>query len=480
MTNLTDYHEFDAIGLSELVRKGEVSASELLNEAISRTEEINPTINAVVQKHYDEAKAAIDSGLPDGPFTGVPFLLKDLNILLKDTVTSMGSVMFKDYTPRYNSTLTNRYINSGLVIFGKSASPEFGALPVTETRLFGPTRNPWDLSRTPGGSSGGAAAAVAAEIVPMANASDGGGSIRIPASCTGLVGFKPTRGRTAMGPTIGEGWGGQSISHVVSRTVRDSAAMLDATTGPEPGDPYAPPYFGGRYLDEVVKAPGNLRVGLIPQKIGSGSYMPEIRNALDDVAKFMMDLGHKVEEATPDVDGHALQFASTTLLGANLALKVTQHEEETGRPLKEGDLESSTLALIKLGRSIDGETYAKASQINQIAGRTMGRFHEKYDVVLSPTLNTLPVPVGHFEDGDLGEKVGEFMANTSLFNQTGQPSISLPLAWSEQGLPIGIMFSSAFGKDDVLIRLSGQLEQARPWADHRAPNCAGVNQIDKK
>ena len=476
MTILTEYDDHDAIGLAELVRAGEISSSELLEEAITRTEKINPAINAVVQEHYDEAQASISAGLPDGPFTGVPFLLKDLNILLKDTVTSMGSVMFKDYTASYNSTLTDRYIRSGLVIFGKTASPEFGALPVTETQLFGATRNPWDLSRTPGGSSGGAAAAVAAGIIPMANASDGGGSIRIPASCTGLVGFKPTRGRTAMGPTIGEGWGGQSISHVVSRTVRDSAAMLDATTGPEPGDPYAPPYFSGSYLDEVGKTPEKLKVAMIPEKIGSGAYAPEIKTVLEGIARLMMDLGHDVEEATPEVDGHALQFASSTLLGANLALKVTQQEEETGRPLKEGDLEPSTLALIKLGRSIDGEACAKASQINHMSGRIMGRFHENYDVVLSPTLNTVPVPIGYFDGGDLGEKIGEFMANTSLFNQTGQPSISLPLAWSEEGLPIGIMFSSAFGNDDRLIRLAGQLEQARPWIDRRAPNHAGLIQ----
>ena len=470
MANLTDYDSFDALGLAELVRKGETSPEELLEEAISRTEKINPEINAVVQKHYDEARAAIQAGLPDGPFTGVPFLLKDLNILLSGTVTSMGSVMFRDYTGTYNSTLTDRYIKSGLVIFGKSASPEFGALPVTETQLFGATRNPWDLDRTPGGSSGGASAAVAAGIIPMANASDGGGSIRIPASCTGLVGLKPTRGRTAMGPTIGEGWGGQSISHVVSKTVRDSAAMLDATTGPEPGDPYAPPYFGGRYLEEIDKDPGKLKVALIPEKIGNGSYAPEVRKALEDAAKLMVELGHVVEEATPDVDGYALQFASTTLLAANLALKVTQHEEETGQPFNDGDLEPSTLSLVKLGRSIDGEACAKASQINHMSGRIMGRFHEQYDIILSPTLNTLPVPIGYFSTGNLGEKVGEFMANTSLFNQTGQPSISLPLAWSDSSLPIGIMLSSAFGQDDLLIRVAAQLERAQPWNNRRAPH----------
>jgi len=472
MSGFKEYDDFDALGLAKLVRDGEVSATELLEEAIGRTEKINPEINAVVQFHYDEARAAIEAGLPDGPFTGVPYLLKDLNILLKGTVTSMGSALFKDYTAKLNSTLTDRYMKSGVVIFGKTNSPEFGALPVSEPLLFGPTRNPWDLNRTPGGSSGGASAAVAGGILPMANASDGGGSIRIPAACTGLVGYKPTRGRTAMGPVIGEGWGGQSISHAVSRTVRDSAAMLDATTGPEPGDPYAPPHFPGKFLDEVGKAPAQLKVAMIPEKIGSGSYSPEIRAALEATAQLMSDLGHHVEEATPEVDGLALQFASGALLGANLALKVTEQLESLGRSLADDDLEPGTRALIEYGKSLNAEACARASQINHVSARIMGRFHEQYDVILCPTLSSLPVPIGQFLDGDLGEKLGAFMGNTSLFNQTGQPSISLPLAWSEDGLPIGMMLSAAFGDDALLFQLAGQLEEARPWRDRRAPHHA--------
>ena len=470
MPGFREYDNYDALGLATLVRNGEVSATELLEEAINRTEKINPAINAVVQFHYDEARAAIKAGLPDGPFTGVPFLLKDLNILLKGTVTSMGSALFKDYKATLNSTLTERYIKSGVVIFGKTNSPEFGALPVSEPLLFGPTRNPWDLDRTPGGSSGGASAAVASGILPIANASDGGGSIRIPAACTGLVGYKPTRGRTAMGPVIGEGWGGQSISHVVSRTVRDSAAMLDATTGPEPGDPYAPPYFAGQFLDEVGKVPSRLRVAVIPEKIGSGSYSSEIQAALKESAKLIADLGHDVIEATPEIDGRALQYASVALLGANLALKVTEQLENLGRSLEDGDLEPGTRGLIEYGKTLNAEACAKASQINHVSARIMGRFHEQYDVILSPTLASLPVPIGQFMDSDIGEKLGAFMANTSMFNQTGQPSISLPLAWSESGLPIGMMLSAAFGNDALLFQLAGQLEQARPWADRRAPH----------
>ena len=470
MSGFKDYDNYDALGLAELVRNGDVSATELLEEAISRTEQINPEINAVVQFHYDEAHKAIEKGLPSGPFTGVPFLLKDLNILLEGTITSMGSRLFKDYRATFNSTLTERYIKSGLVIFGKTNSPEFGALPVSEPLLFGPTRNPWNLNRTPGGSSGGAAAAVAAGILPMANASDGGGSIRIPASCTGLVGYKPTRGRTAMGPVIGEGWGGQSISHVVSRTVRDSAAMLDASTGPEPGDPYAPPLFNGKFLDEVDKVPTKLKVALLPEKIGSGAYSLEVRKALEESAELLTQLGHEVIEATSEVDGLALQYASGALLGANLALKVTEQLAILGRELEENDLEPATLNLIKYGKSLNAEACAKASQINHVSGRIMGRFHEKYDAILSPTMASLPVPIGEFLDGDVGAKLGEFMGDTSLFNQTGQPSISLPLAWSDDGLPIGIMFSAAFGNDALLFQIAGQLEQAKPWIGRKAPH----------
>ena len=275
MTGFKEYDQYDALGLAELVKKGDVTSTELLEEAIARTEKVNDSVNAVVHKHYDEARAAIDAGLPDGPFTGVPFLLKDLHLLLEGTVTTYGSGFYRDHLADHDSTLVERYKQAGLVTFGKTNSPELGLMPVTEPRLFGPTRNPWDLSRTPGGSSGGASAAVASGIVPMANASDGGGSIRIPASCTGLVGLKPTRGRTPMGPDRGEGWAGQSISRVVSRSVRDSAAALDATTGEEPGNPYEAPHFAGSFLDEVGIAPGKLRIAICRKKLGNGEFSAE-------------------------------------------------------------------------------------------------------------------------------------------------------------------------------------------------------------
>ncbi len=474
MSGFKEYDQYDALGLAALVRNGELSATELLEEAINRTEKVNPQINAVVQKHYDDAAVSIKAGLPDGPFKGVPFLLKDLGMLLTGTVTSMGSGMFRDFVPQFNSTLVNRYVESGVVIFGKTNSPEFGALPVTEPKLFGPTRNPWNLDRTPGGSSGGASAAVAAGILPMANASDGGGSIRIPASCAGLVGLKPTRGRTPAGPIGGEGWAGQSISHVVSKTVRDSATMLDATTGPEPGNPYEPPHFSGKFADEVGKDPGKLRVALFTQKIGSGEFTDEVKSALAATATLMGDLGHEVVEAAPDYDAMALDHAIMVIVAANTSSMVKQREHVLGRKATEDDIEPFTRALMDMAGNFSAEDYARAVQVNQGTGRILGRFHEQYDVILAPTLSMPPVPIG-FMDEDPATGLPQFMGNTGLFNQTGQPSISLPLCFSSDKLPIGMMFSAAFGNDALLIRLASQLEAAYPWKDHRPPVYSSVD-----
>ncbi len=468
MAGLSDYDNYDALGLAELVAKGEVSAHELLDEAIERTERINPTINAVTQKHYDEARALIDEGLPEGPFTGVPFLLKDLGMLWRGTKTSMGSVLFRDFEAPINSTLTQRYLDAGTVIFGKTNSPEFGSLPVTEPRLFGPTRNPWNTDRTPGGSSGGASAAVAAGILPMANASDGGGSIRIPASCTGLVGLKPTRGRTPIGPVIGEAWAGQAINHVVSRTVRDSAAMLDATTGSEPGNPYEAPHFAGKFADEVGKDPGKLRIALCSEKKGPGEFSPDVKAGLERTAALMADLGHEVEEAFPPVDMELLGTATMVIVCSNTALMVKQKEQELGREITDQEIEPVTRLLMEASSEFNAEDYARASQVNHTMGRLVGHFHEQYDVILAPTLSQPPVPIG-FMDSDPIAALPQFMADTPLANQAGTPSISLPLAWSDDNLPLGMMFSAGMGNEALLFRLASQLELTAPWKDRRAP-----------
>ena len=470
MSGFSDYDNFDALGLADLVRKGDVAPVELLEEAISRTENINGSINAVVHKHYDEARASINAGLPDGPFKGVPFLLKDLHLLLQGTTTTFGSSFFKDNIADHDSTLVSRYKQAGLVIFGKTNSPELGLMPVTEPRLFGPSRNPWDLDRTPGGSSGGASAAVAGGIVPMANASDGGGSIRIPAACTGLVGLKPTRGRTPMGPDRGEGWGGQSISHVVSKTVRDSAAMLDATTGPEPGNPYEAPYFAGTFLAAVEQDPGKLRIALCKNKLGDGQFSAEVGAAVEEIGKLLVNMGHEVEEAEPEYDRQACQRAGLVIIATNTALAVKMRAEALGREVTDQDIEPGTGYLIEMVKGFDADDYARATLVNHQVGRALGRFHERFDLILAPTLSQVPVPIAFMQQHENG--IGEFMADTALFNQTGQPSISLPLCWSANNLPIGIMLSAAFGNDALLLGIAGQLEQTRPWHERRAPHYA--------
>jgi amidase len=472
MSGFEEYRDYDGLGLAELVRTGEVSAGELLDAAIARTEAVNGELNAIVHKHYEEARAAIAQGLPKGPFTGVPFLLKDLYVALTGTVTSNGSAMFGQQPAQADTTLVERYRQAGLVIFGKTNSPELGLMPVTEPKRYGPSRNPWDTQRTPGGSSGGASSAVAAGIVPLAHASDGGGSIRIPASCAGLVGLKPSRGRTPSGPLKAEGWGGQSISHVVSRTVRDTAAMLDATAGSEAGEAYAAPAHSGSFLDCVSHAPGSLRIAVSREKWGRGEYQPEVLAGLERTIALLQSMGHQVEEARPEYDAQATASALFTVISANTALAVRQQAALLNCTVAQLDMEEGTRFTAELGDSVSGADYIQAIQINQLAGRILGNFHDRYDVVLAPTLASEPVPVGHIGEApaeEYADRLFAFMGDTGLYNQTGQPSVSLPLHWSSNDLPVGMMFTAAYGNDGLLLQLSGQLEQASPWGDRRAP-----------
>lgn len=471
MSGFLEYDQYDGLGLAQLVRDGKISAQELLEEAIARTEAVNPQINAVVHKHYDEARSAIAAGLPQGAFTGVPFLLKDLYMMLQGTITSNGSAMYRDNVADHDSTLVQRYQQAGLVIFGKTNSPEWGLMPVTEPGFFGPSRNPWNVECTPGGSSGGASAAVAAGILPLANASDGGGSIRIPASCAGLVGLKPSRGRNPSGPIKAEGWAGQSISHVVSRSVRDSAAMLDATHGPESGDAYAAPCQLESFLSQSQREPGVLKIAVSREKWGMGSYQPEVLEGLESTVSLLQSLGHEVEEARPEYDAEVTAAALFTVICVNTAWAAKQRAQELNCTTDELDMEFGTRKTMEMGAAVSGEAYAAAIQANQRAGRALGRFHQRYDVVLAPTLASEPIPVGHLvEDPEkYTERLFAFMGDTGLYNQTGQPSLSLPLHWSAKGLPVGMMFSAAYGNEGVLLSLAGQLEQARPWWDRRPP-----------
>src|SRR3954466_4711603 len=337
-----EFGSYDAVGLADLIRKKQVSARELLDEAIARTEKLDPQINAVVVKHYDYARTQIERGLPGGPFTGVPFLLKDLD-LLEGTRTTFGASIYKDNVADHTGTLTQRFLDSGVTIFGKSSSPEFGLMPTTESRLFGPTRNPWNLAHSSGGSSGGAGAAVAARVLPVAHASDGGGSIRIPASASGVFGLKPSRARNPLGPDRGEGWGGFSCGHVVSISVRDSAAMLDAVHGPEPSSPYVAPAPERPFLEEVGREPGRLRIAFTDRSPYGDAIDPEIAAATRGIAALLAKLGHHVEERAPALAADPAA-AMTTIVGGNTALTVRLIEQRLGLAATANDLENLTLA----------------------------------------------------------------------------------------------------------------------------------------
>lgn len=424
-------------------------------------------------KHYDEAHARIAKGLPDGIFTGVPFLLKDLHLLLKDTVTPYGSALFRDSAPAaHNSTLTQRYLDAGLVIFGKTNSPEFGLAGTTEPRLYGPTRNPWNLAHSPGGSSGGAAAAVAAGILPFANASDGGGSIRIPAAACGLFGMKPSRGRTPMGPDRGEGWAGMSIAHVVSRSVRDSAAVLDATAGDAPGDPYAAPAQKQPYLQELGAPTGVLRIAFNTKRPNGTQSHPDVVKAVEEAAKLCAALGHHVEEAAPAFEPEKMSQHQATIVGANVALTLRQRAAALGRDIAPDEVERITWLIARAAAGRSSTDYAEATLFMHRLGRQMAVFHETYDVYLSPTLSLPPVELGKLDM--MTEDVGaylrlstDYMPGTAPFNMTGQPSMSVPLHWNEAGLPVGTMFTGRYGDEATLFRLAAQLEEARPWAAKR-------------
>jgi amidase len=472
MAGFPEYDNYDGLGLAQLVREGQVSAAELLEEAIDRTERVNGQLNAVVYKHYDDARTATNEGLPDGPFLGVPFLIKDLHLFMKGAVSSNGSAMWRGNIADHDSTLVQRYRQAGLVIFGKTNSPELGLMPVTEPQAFGPTRNPWNPDTTPGGSSGGAGAAVAAGILPVAHASDGGGSIRIPASCCGLVGLKPSRGRIPFGPDKAEGWAGQSTSHVVSRSVRDSAAMLDATGGSEVGEAYAAPHYAGTFLDAAGGPPEPLKIAVSRQKWGQGEYHPEVLAGIDKTVTLLEGLGHTVEESSPDFDGQPYADSSFTIISVNTALVVRQRAAQLGCAEDALKMEDGTRFIAEMGNAVSATDYAEAIQMNQRLGRLLGQFHQQYDLLLAPTLSCPPVPVGYLSEApqeEYANRLFDYMGDAGLYNQTGQPSISLPLHWSENKLPVGMMFTAAYGNDALLLQLAGQLETSAPWWNQLPP-----------
>ncbi len=469
------FERYDGLGMAELVRRREVSAVELLEAAILRCDAVAATLNAVPLRHDAEARAQVAAVPPDSPFAGVPFLLKDLNVSMAGTITSNGSRFFREARHAQDSEIVRRYRAAGLVVFGKTSSPELGLTGTSESVLHGATRNPWNLERIVGGSSGGAAAVVAARVVPIAHASDGAGSIRTPASCCGVFGLKPSRGRVPLGPERLEGWNGCSTQHAVSLSVRDNAALLDATAGPETGSPYLAPPAARPWLAEVGADPGRLRVALIERPLGGTPVDPRVSGALRDTARLLESLGHRVEPAALPVDHAATNAAMLATLGVNTLLAVREREQALGRAAGPDDLEPITAWFAEIGRGVDGVAYARARQAFDAAGAAMARFHERYDVVLSPTVAKPPLPLGVIglspRDRDaFVREVVEFGPFAAVYNMTGQPAMSVPLAWTDDGLPMGMMFAAAFGNEALLYRLAGQLEQARPWGGRRPPH----------
>jgi amidase/6-aminohexanoate-cyclic-dimer hydrolase len=405
----------------------------------------------------------------------VPFLLKDLEIL-KDTRTTSGASVLKDNVADHTGTLAQRFLNAGLSIFGKTSSPEFGLMPTTEPRLHGPTRNPWNLAHSSGGSSGGAAAAVAARILPVAHASDGGGSIRIPAAASGVFGMKPSRARTPLGPDRGEGWGGFSCGHVVSISVRDSAAMLDTIAGPEPSSPYVAPSPQRPFLEEVGRDPGRLRIAFTDKSPYGDTIDPEIAAATREIASQLAGLGHHVEERAPPLAADPAAVMAT-IVAANTALTVRLLEQRFGRAMTDRDLETLTLASAHNAAKATATDYVAAQLAAFQISRALVTFFESCDVFLCPTLCSPALRIGELnsmaEDlSHIPPILRRYMPATSMFNMSGQPSMSMPLAWNAAGLPLGMMFSARFGDEGTLFRLAAQLEQERPWKAKLPPVCA--------
>ncbi len=472
MAGFEDYEAYDGLGLAELVRAKQVAPTDLLEAAIARVERRNPALNAVVHKMYDAARRAIADGLPEGPFTGVPYMLKDLGAFAAGVPTTGGSRLFADFVPDHDSHLTERCRAAGLVIMAKTNTPEMGISPACEPVLYGPARNPWNPARSCGGSSGGAAVAVAAGLVPMAQGSDGGGSIRIPAANCGLFGLKPTRARNPAGPTLGEGWSGLSTAHALTRSVRDSAALLDATSGPAPGDPYWAPPPERPFLDEVGADPGVLRVALSTTAGNGAAVHPECVRAAQAAATLCTALGHTVEEAAPELDMELAIRSMRTIWAASLWVAVETRYRALGRAADGHGLETITWLLAQEGRAQSAADYARALPVMHGIGRACARFFEDYDLLLTPTLAQPPWPLGTIDmmGADIEayfEALYAHMPFTAQFNASGQPAVSLPLHWSADGLPVGVQFVGRFGDEATLLRLSAQLEAARPWADRR-------------
>lgn len=464
---------------AKLVRDKKVSPIELVDDAINRIEKLNPELNAVIIERFDKARAEAAGELPDGPLRGVPIVLKDLDGASRGDPHHCGMKWLKDmdWVEQEDSYSVANLRAAGCVFLGKTNCPELGLVPTTEPEVYGPTRNPWDTTRSTGGSSGGTAAAVASGMVALGSAGDGGGSIRIPASECGLVGLKPTRGRVSLGPAHGELWNGLVVRGALTRTVLDSATSLDAMSRDAVGEPYYAPRPDRPFIEEVGRDPGTLRIGFTSNAPAAmAETHPDCHAAVADAAELLSSLGHEVEESAPtalyDVD--ITEFA-INLIGANLSQELSHWERRTGHALDLDKLELGTKVFADLGTGIAAKDYLNAvEQVHLLSRKVQQWWADGFDLLLTPTLPEPPPELGQFgatEENPLQAMLrsGMIVPFVAPFNLTGQPGISLPLHWNEAGLPIGVQLVGAYGREDVLIRIASQLEQARPWKDKHPP-----------
>jgi amidase len=476
MISLNDYSSYDGLGLAELVARKELTPKELVDAALEAVAKVNPQLNAVLQTLPAQAEAEIRAGLPQGPFTGVPFLIKELVLHAKNVRCDMGSRLAQGFVAPEDTELMARFRRTGLVLVGTTQTPEFGYNPTTETTLFGPVHNPWDLARSAGGSSGGSGASLAAGIVPIAHANDGGGSIRIPASCNGLVGLKPTRDRVPTGPDYADPLCGLAIEFAVTRSVRDAAALLDAVAGPDVGAPGHPVPPSRPYRDEVGAAPGRLRIAWTTTPASGEKIDPECEKAVHETVRLLEGLGHTLIEDRPFYDWDAFLESVHVIWTSFTTSSADAIAAAFNRKPGPDNLEAITLACYEEGKRFTAVDLLNAMAHGNLISRQVGAFFQNVDVLVTPTIARPPAPLGEIDQNRAGmsamewtRQVFSYCPFTPLFNSTGQPAISLPMHWSVSGLPVGVQFAGRFGDEATLIRLASQLEQARAWAGKRPP-----------
>jgi amidase len=499
MPGFPEYDAYDALGLAELVRAGEVSSGDLVEECISRIERLNPQINSIVFELFQAARGRSLADLGDGPFAGVPFLVKDLIQRIPGVPTQEGSRFFEGWTPADETNLYRRWLDSGVVPVAKTATSELGLQVVVETELHGVTRNPWMLDRTTGGSSGGSGASVAAGFAPMASGGDGGGSIRTPSSCCGLFGHKPSRARNPSGPFVSEHWSGFVSEHVLTRTVRDSAAMLDATHGPDDTTPYYAAPIDGTFFGATEVEPRPLRIAFHSEPPLPAIVHPDCKAAVEDAAQLCAELGHHVQEVSPGHDALALGRAYLIVVAANLATEIREGQKIRNRRATSKDFQLTTWTARMLGEAVSAQDFLVSLRALQSEARRLVDVYRGYDLVLTPTLGTPPPRIGELKPrgADLiaqkviaalnwkaplsstklidqaAKSTYSFIPFAPVANFTGQPSMSVPLYWNPEGLPIGVMFTGRPEQETLMFSLAAQLERARPWKERRPPIFAG-------